>query len=57
MSRRENNAEIYLKRLGIEANERYSQYVIVLDLGCHTCKDRFYAYVVGQWPESSALVF
>ena len=57
VSCRENNAEIYLKRLGIEANERYSQYVIVLDYGCHTCKDRFYEYVITDWPESSVLVF
>jgi hypothetical protein len=53
----ENRTKIYTKRLGIEANERYNQYVIVLELGCHTCKDRFYDYVVSKWPESSALVF
>jgi len=35
----------------------YDSYIIVLDYGCHTCKDRFYDYAVSHLPDSTALIF
>jgi outer membrane lipoprotein-sorting protein len=31
----------YMERMGMESDQ-YDSFVIVLDYGCHPCKDRFY---------------
>jgi len=46
----------YMERMGMESDQ-YTSFAIVLDYGCHTCKDRFYEYVLEAYPEKSALVF
>ena len=46
----------YMEGMGMES-EKYTSFVIALDHGCHTCKDRFYEYVLEAFPEQSALVF
>jgi len=49
-------SKTYMESMGME-REKYTSFVIVLDYGCHTCKDRFYEYVLEGYPEKSALVF
>ena len=47
----------YMKRMGME-RDQFTSFVIVLDYGCHTCKDRFYEYVLeAAFPEHSAVIF
>lgn len=50
-------ADGYPERLGIKEKSRFINYVIVLDHGCHSCKNPFYEYVIRNWRESNALVF
>mgnify|MGYP001628021325 CR=1 FL=1 len=46
----------YMERLGMESDQ-FTSFVIVLDYGCHACKDRFYEYVLEAFPEHSAVIF
>jgi|GEM_PF-3150976 len=46
----------YMERMGME-RDQFTSFVIVLDYGCHTCKDRFYEYVLKAFPEQSAVIF
>jgi len=35
----------YMERMGME-RDQFTSFVIVLDHGCHTCKDQFYEYIL-----------
>jgi hypothetical protein len=47
---------VYMERMGME-REKFNSFVIVLDYGCHTCKDQFYIFVLEAFPENCGLVF
>lgn len=53
---RNDHGMAYLNRMGME-REKFNSFVIVLDYGCHTCKDQFYIFVLEAFPENCGLVF
>jgi hypothetical protein len=38
---RNDHGKAFMDRMGMERGQ-YTSFVIALDYGCHTCKDRFY---------------